>query len=83
MAILGDPGADEMASTTWEAPWGAWDVPQVRGCTTGSPEALVSALPLGGAVEQKAVLSACGSTRRTGLTAPGSGGNEGLIFPIF
>ena len=56
-------------SATWEAPWGAWDDPKVRGCTTGSPEALVAALALGGAVEQKAVL-------RVPAAAPGEQGSR-------
>ena len=58
-------------NATWEAPWGAWDVPKVRGCTTGSPGELVTALSLGGAVEQKAVL-------RVPPAAPGEQGSRVL-----
>lgn len=61
---------------------GSLDVPKVRGCTTGSPEALVAALALGGAVEQR--LSSVCLRQHQGNRAHGSwewreGGTEDCL----
>ena len=53
-------------NATWEAPWGAWDVPKVRGRKTGSAEAPVAALLWAGPWSRRLSSSVCSSTRGQG-----------------